>query len=91
VPTFAELGLPTLSYSAWSALFAPGGTPKDVIGKLKVKSSSCRCQGRRHQRPQLDQARQARLTVVAAQPSTAPGDRFRGKLPSPWTCFVFRP
>jgi tripartite-type tricarboxylate transporter receptor subunit TctC len=28
VPTFAELGLPTLSYLAWGALFAPGGTPK---------------------------------------------------------------
>ena len=36
VPTFAELGLPTLSYSAWGALFAPGGTPKELIGKLNA-------------------------------------------------------
>jgi tripartite-type tricarboxylate transporter receptor subunit TctC len=36
VPTFAELGLPALSYSAWGGLFAPGGTPKDVIGKLNA-------------------------------------------------------
>jgi tripartite-type tricarboxylate transporter receptor subunit TctC len=36
VPTFAELGLPALYYSAWGALFAPGGTPKDVIGKLNA-------------------------------------------------------
>jgi tripartite-type tricarboxylate transporter receptor subunit TctC len=34
IPTFTELGLPALSYSAWAGLFAPGGTPKDVIGKL---------------------------------------------------------
>jgi hypothetical protein len=39
VPTFAELGLPTLSYSAWGALFAPGGTPNEFIGK--------QCRGRR--------------------------------------------
>jgi tripartite-type tricarboxylate transporter receptor subunit TctC len=36
VPTFAELGLPALSYSAWGGLFASGGTPKDVIGKLNA-------------------------------------------------------
>jgi tripartite-type tricarboxylate transporter receptor subunit TctC len=36
VPTFAELGLPALSYSAWGGLFAPGGTPKDVLGKLNA-------------------------------------------------------
>ena len=35
-PTFAELGLPALSYSAWGGLFAPGGTPKDVLGKLNA-------------------------------------------------------
>jgi tripartite-type tricarboxylate transporter receptor subunit TctC len=36
VPTFAELGLPALSFSAWGGLFAPGGTPKDIIGKLNA-------------------------------------------------------
>jgi len=36
IPTFAELGLPALSYSAWGGLFAPSGTPKDVIGKLNA-------------------------------------------------------
>jgi tripartite-type tricarboxylate transporter receptor subunit TctC len=34
VPTFAEMGLPALSYSNWLGLFAPKGTPKDVIAKL---------------------------------------------------------
>jgi tripartite-type tricarboxylate transporter receptor subunit TctC len=34
IPTFVEIGLPGLSYSAWYGLFAPKGTPKDIIGKL---------------------------------------------------------
>jgi tripartite-type tricarboxylate transporter receptor subunit TctC len=34
IPTFAEMGLPALSYAEWIALFAPKGTPRDIIGKL---------------------------------------------------------
>ena len=35
IPTFAEMGLPTLSYSSgWEGLFAPKGTPEDIIVKL---------------------------------------------------------
>ncbi len=36
IPTFAEMGLPALSYSAWYGFFAPRGTPKDIISKLNV-------------------------------------------------------
>jgi tripartite-type tricarboxylate transporter receptor subunit TctC len=36
IPTFAEMGLPALSFSPWSGLFAPKGTPKDIIGKLNA-------------------------------------------------------
>jgi tripartite-type tricarboxylate transporter receptor subunit TctC len=36
IPTFAEMGLPAVSYSAWVGLFAPKGTPKDIIGKLNA-------------------------------------------------------
>jgi tripartite-type tricarboxylate transporter receptor subunit TctC len=36
VPTFAEIGLPTLSWSGWYGLFAPKGTPKEVIDKLNA-------------------------------------------------------
>ena len=36
IPTFAEMGLPALSWSGWYGLFAPRGTPKDVIDKLNV-------------------------------------------------------
>ena len=34
VPTSAEAGLPEFKVSAWNALFAPKGTPKDVVAKL---------------------------------------------------------
>jgi tripartite-type tricarboxylate transporter receptor subunit TctC len=34
IPTVNEVGLPALSWSAWYALFAPKGTPNDVITKL---------------------------------------------------------
>jgi tripartite-type tricarboxylate transporter receptor subunit TctC len=36
IPTFAEKGLPALSYSGWFGLFAPKGTPRDIIDKLNM-------------------------------------------------------
>jgi tripartite-type tricarboxylate transporter receptor subunit TctC len=36
IPTFGEMGLPALSFSAWTGLFAPKGTPQDIIGKLNT-------------------------------------------------------
>jgi len=34
IPTFRERGLPALSFANWYALFAPKGTPKDIVGRL---------------------------------------------------------
>jgi tripartite-type tricarboxylate transporter receptor subunit TctC len=34
IPTFAEMGLPALSFSTWIGLFAPKGTPREIVGKL---------------------------------------------------------
>jgi tripartite-type tricarboxylate transporter receptor subunit TctC len=34
IPTFREMGLPSVSYVSWWALFAPKGTPSDIIAKL---------------------------------------------------------
>jgi tripartite-type tricarboxylate transporter receptor subunit TctC len=34
LPTFAESGMPGFEVTAWYAIFAPHGTPKDVVGKL---------------------------------------------------------
>jgi tripartite-type tricarboxylate transporter receptor subunit TctC len=36
VPTFAEQGFPSLVYSGWYGLFAPKGTPKDIVEKLNA-------------------------------------------------------
>jgi tripartite-type tricarboxylate transporter receptor subunit TctC len=36
IPTFAEMGLPPLSYTTWVGLFAPKETPRDIIGKLNA-------------------------------------------------------
>jgi len=36
LPTFAEMGMPALSCSIWYGLFAPRGTPMEIIGKLNA-------------------------------------------------------
>jgi tripartite-type tricarboxylate transporter receptor subunit TctC len=36
VPTFAEMGLPALSYNEWVGLFASRGTPREIIGRLNA-------------------------------------------------------
>jgi tripartite-type tricarboxylate transporter receptor subunit TctC len=36
IPTFAQMGLPALTFSQWAGLFAPKGTPKDIIGRLNA-------------------------------------------------------
>jgi tripartite-type tricarboxylate transporter receptor subunit TctC len=39
IPTVGEMGLPALFYSGWYGLFAPKGTPRDVIGKLNAAAA----------------------------------------------------
>src|SRR6478609_8308434 len=39
VPTTTEGGMPEYQVSAWNALFAPKGTPADVIGKLNAAAT----------------------------------------------------
>jgi len=36
IPTFAEMGLPAISYFEWFGLFTPKGTPSDFISKLNT-------------------------------------------------------
>jgi tripartite-type tricarboxylate transporter receptor subunit TctC len=36
IPTFGEMGLPALSFPVWYALFAPKGTPKEIINRLNA-------------------------------------------------------
>ena len=39
IPTFAELGLPKISWSAWYGLFAPKGTPNEIVRKLNAAAA----------------------------------------------------
>jgi tripartite-type tricarboxylate transporter receptor subunit TctC len=36
IPTIGELGLPSVSYSTWFALFAPKNVPKEIVDKLNA-------------------------------------------------------
>jgi tripartite-type tricarboxylate transporter receptor subunit TctC len=36
IPTFGEMGLPALSITGWNALFAPKGTPREIIDRLNA-------------------------------------------------------
>src|SRR5262249_19030257 len=39
VPTTTEAGLPQLQASGWNAMFAPKGTPKEIVQKLADAAS----------------------------------------------------
>jgi len=39
VPTIAELGYTEFEISSWQAMFAPTGTPKDVIAKINAETT----------------------------------------------------
>ena len=36
IPTFSEMGLPSVSFSTWLALFGPKNLPKEIIGKVNA-------------------------------------------------------
>jgi len=36
VPTFVEMGLPAMTFSGWLGLFAPKGTPTEIVSKLNA-------------------------------------------------------
>ena len=57
IPTFAEMGLTALTYSNWYGLFAPKGTPNDIIGKLNAAAVAALA----------DPAVRARLSEVAVE------------------------
>jgi tripartite-type tricarboxylate transporter receptor subunit TctC len=40
IPSVDEVGLPGLHFSLWAALFAPRGTPKNIISKLNIAAVS---------------------------------------------------
>lgn len=58
VPTIAESGLPGFDYSLWVAMFAPAGTPPDVVAKIAADVS------RATQTPELRE----RFAALGAEP-----------------------
>jgi tripartite-type tricarboxylate transporter receptor subunit TctC len=36
IPTLREIGIPALSYTTWAGLFAPKGTPTEVVARLNA-------------------------------------------------------
>jgi tripartite-type tricarboxylate transporter receptor subunit TctC len=38
VPTIAEQGLPGFDVTAWFAIFAPAGTPKEIVVRLNAEA-----------------------------------------------------
>jgi tripartite-type tricarboxylate transporter receptor subunit TctC len=39
IPTFREMGLPTVSYSGWLAFFGPKDIPKEIVAKLNAAAA----------------------------------------------------
>jgi tripartite-type tricarboxylate transporter receptor subunit TctC len=58
VPTIAEAGLPGFEASAWYGLFAPAGTPKEIVAKLNQEMV----------RALQDPALRKRLVTLGAEP-----------------------
>ena len=67
VPTVAESGLPGFDYSLWVAMFAPAGTPADVVSKIAADVA------RASQTAELRE----RLTALGAEPMPVSGAEFR--------------
>jgi tripartite-type tricarboxylate transporter receptor subunit TctC len=40
VPTIAELGFPGYEISTWQGMFAPAGTPKEVVAKISAEAAA---------------------------------------------------
>lgn len=46
VPTSAEGGLPAFQAVGWNAIFAPKGTPRDIVDRLNAAGQGCARRGR---------------------------------------------
>jgi tripartite-type tricarboxylate transporter receptor subunit TctC len=63
IPTVAESGLPDVDVTAWFALYAPKGTPKEAVDRLISAASEAL------KSPEL----QAKFVAIGAQPGTLVG------------------
>lgn len=72
VPTFAELGFPSMTFSEWYGLFAPAGTPAGRVAELQKATADA-----------LQVASvSSKLTELAFQPAPSAPDELRRQLAS---------
>jgi tripartite-type tricarboxylate transporter receptor subunit TctC len=72
VPTIAELGFPDYEISSWQGMFAPAGTPKEIVGKIN---------GEVVQMLKTPEVR-ARMAREGADPVGSTPDQFAGRIRS---------
>ncbi len=68
IPTFAESGLPGFDLVAWNALFAPRGTPPDIVNLLNAEVAKALAQ------PDV----RARLLRMGFEPGGGSADKLKG-------------
>ena len=67
VPTIAESGLPGFDYNLWIGMFAPAGTPADVVDKINADVT----------RALQSQEVRERLAALGAEPMVMTPAEFR--------------
>jgi len=67
VPTVAESGLPGFDVTAWFALYAPKGTPPDILGKLTDAATQAL----------KSKKVEEKFATLGAQPGTLTGDELK--------------
>ena len=82
VPTFKELGYPSIVGETWFAVFAPAGTPRPIIDKLsaalrKITTSPSFSEGMRKLGNEAKTSTPEELRVVTLQQSKGWGDLIR--------------
>jgi tripartite-type tricarboxylate transporter receptor subunit TctC len=72
VPTIAEAGFPAYEISSWQGVFAPAGTPKDVVAKINGELV------RMVNTPEV----RARMSLEGAEPVGSAPDQFAARVQS---------
>ena len=104
VPTIAELGYPGYEISSWQGVFAPAGTPKEIVGRLNGEIVRCSttpevadahpARGRRSDRQHARAVRRAlpeRSREVGEGGSGIGTDRSTVRMRAPWAAGLEKP
>ena len=67
VPTFDELGLKDFEVELWAGMFAPAGTPSDIVARLSVETSQDRRDAGGEGADRPDRLRDFRLDAAGAR------------------------